>query len=110
RIRGGFDVLSKAASLQVDPRGGTYKVVSPGFVHAARGERLTTLFLPSLGPALFRVHESVDLRDRAATYDVPICGNPCSFREAHECLAAMTVEELSCRRSRAEDAVGLPGL
>ncbi len=110
RIRGGFDVLSKAASLQVDPRGGTYKVVSPGFVHAARGERLTTLFLPSLGPALFRVHESVDLRDRAATYDVPICGNPCSFREAHECLSAMTVEELSCRRSRAEDAVGLPGL
>jgi hypothetical protein len=107
RIESGFDVLSAAASLRVEPRGGTYRVASRSEVHAGPGERLTTLHLPGAGPKLFRVHESTPLQDKATTYDVPILGNPCSFREAHELMGAVTVEALREARAKAEqEALG----
>jgi len=95
----GFDVLSTATSLQVSSRGGTYKVVSNVPVSVAAGERATTLFMPTHGTYLMRVHEHTNLRDTAATYDVPIFGNPVSFKDAHEDMGRITVEELERIRS-----------
>ena len=98
-IEHGFDVLSTAPSLQVSSRGGMYKVVSDVPVSVAEGERVTTLFMPTYGTHLMRVHEHTNLRDTAATYDVPICGNPVSFKDAHEDMGRITVEELEQARS-----------
>ena len=95
----GFDVLSTSPSLQVSSRGGTYKVVSDVPVSVAEGERVTTLFMPTHGTYLMRVHEHTNLRDTATTYDVPIFGNPVSFKDAHEDMGRITVEELERVRS-----------
>jgi hypothetical protein len=97
-IEDGFDVLSTVTDLHIGPRGGTYKVVSSEPVHAATGERLTTLFLDELGPRLFRVHEDTDLRDKPRTYSVPILGNPLSFEEAHRQMARVSVRYLAEQR------------
>jgi hypothetical protein len=97
-MENGFDVLSAATSLQVSSRGGTYKVVSDVPVSVAEGERVTTLFMPTHGTHLMRVHELTNLRDTTATYDVPICGNPVSFKDAHEDMGRITVEELEQAR------------
>jgi hypothetical protein len=94
----GFDVLSTATSLQVSSRGGTYKVVSDVPVSVATGERVTTLFMPTHGTHLMRVHEHTNLRDTVATYDVPIFGNPVSFQEAHEDMGRITIEALEHAR------------
>jgi hypothetical protein len=94
-----FDVLSTATSLQVSSRGGAYKVVADVPVSVAEGERVTTLFMPTHGTHLMRVHEQTNLRDLAATYDVPIFGNPVSFKDAHEDMGRITVEELEQARS-----------
>src|SRR5262245_25531029 len=93
-VDNGFDVLSTAPSLQIFSRGGTYKVVSDVPVAVAEGERVTTLFMPTYGTCLMRVHEHTNLRDTAATYDVPIFGNPVSFKDAHDDMGRITVEEL----------------
>src|SRR5215510_10511864 len=98
-VDNGFDVLSTAPSLQIFSRGGTYKVVSDVPVSVAEGERVTTLFMPTHGTHLMRVHEQTNLRDLAATYDVPIFGNPVSFKDAHEDMGRITVEELEQARS-----------
>src|SRR5215475_9225646 len=98
-VDNGFDVLSTAPSLQIFSRGGTYKVVSDVPVSVAAGERVTTLFMPTYGTCLMRVHEHTKLRDTTATYDVPIFGNPVSFKDAHEDMSRMTVEELERVRS-----------
>jgi len=98
-MENGFDVLSTATSLHVSSRGGTYKVVSDVPVSVAAGERVTTLFMPTHGTYLMRVHEHTNLRDTAATYDVPIFGNPVSFKDAHEDMGRITVEELERVRS-----------
>jgi len=97
-MENGFDVLSTATSLQVSSRGGTYKVVSDVPVSVAAGERVTTLFMPTHGTHLMRVHEHTNLRDTTAMYDVPICGNPVSFKDAHEDMGRITVEELEQAR------------
>ena len=98
-MENGFDVLSTATNLQVSSRGGTYKVVSDVPVSVAAGERVTTLFMPTHGTHLMRVHETTNLRDTTTTYDVPICGNPVSFKDAHEDMGRITVEELERARS-----------
>ena len=98
-MENGFDVLSTATSLQVSSRGGAYKVVSDIPVSVAAGERVTTLFMPTHGTHLMRVHETTNLRDTTATYDVPIFGNPVSFKEAHEDMGRITVEALERARS-----------
>jgi hypothetical protein len=98
-MENGFDVLSIATSLQVSSRGGSYKVVSDVPVSVAEGERVTTLFMPTHGTHLMRVHEHTNLRDTAATYDVPVYGNPVSFSDAHADMGRLTVEELEQARS-----------
>jgi hypothetical protein len=104
----GFDVLSTATSLQVSSRGGTYKVISDVPVSVAAGERVTTLFMPTHGTHLMRVHEHTNLRDTAATYDVPICGNPVSFKEAHEDMGRITLAALEHARSAKLPSVHIP--
>jgi hypothetical protein len=94
----GFDVLSTATRLQISARGGTYKVISDVPVFVAPGERVTTLFMPTHGTHLMRVHEHTNLRDTAATYDAPIFGNPVSFKEAHEDMGRITIEALEHAR------------
>ena len=56
---------------------------------------------------LFRsqVHEDTDLRDRENCYDQPILGNPLSFREAHEAMGRIGVEQLAELRQAATDEV-----
>jgi hypothetical protein len=98
-MENGFDVLSTVTNLQVSSRGGTYKVVSDVPVSVAAGERVTTLFMPTHGTHLMRVHETTNLRDTTATYDVPIFGNPVSFKDAHEDMGRITVAELERARS-----------
>lgn len=95
-----FDVQSCADTLTLAPGSGAYKAISPGEVRAAEGERVTTVFLPE-GEALMRVHEDTDLRDRRATYDVPILGNSLSFREAHELAAQVDPADAEQRRRKA---------
>lgn len=104
----GFDVLSTATSLQVSSRGGTYKVISDVPVSVAAGERVTTLFMPTHGTHLMRVHEHTNLRDTAATYDVPIFGNPVSFKEAHEDMGRITIEALEHARGAKLPSVHIP--
>lgn len=103
--RDGFDVQSTAASLTLEPRSGTYKVISKTPVVAGASERLTTLFLPALGAQLFRVHEDTDLKDKAANYARAILGNPLSFQQAHVEMSALGVNTLKQKRSAAEAAV-----
>jgi hypothetical protein len=98
-MENGFDVLSTATSLHVSPRGGAYRVVSDVPVTVAAGERVTTLFMPTHGTHLMRVHEHTNLRDTATTYDVAIFGNPVSFKEAHDDMGRITVEALEQVRS-----------
>jgi len=105
RIRQGFDVMSTVVDLSIEPRGGTYKAVARTPVHAAPAERLTTLFLPSLGPQIFRVKEDTDLKDKAANYDRPIGGNPLSFRQAHVEMGTVDAEVLEKCRREAESVV-----
>ncbi len=107
-IRGGFDVLSRAAELRIQPGGGTYKVVSSTVVQAGAGERLTTLFLPSVGTQVFRVREETDLKDRSRNYAVPVLANPLSFQQAHVEMGSLSMEALEQRRREAVAAI--PGL
>lgn len=104
----GFDVLSTVTSLQVSSRGGTYKVISDVPVSVAAGERVTTLFMPTHGTHHMRVHEHTNLRDTAATYDVPIFGNPVSFKEAHEDMGRITIEALEHARGAKLPSVHIP--
>jgi phosphomannomutase len=101
----GFEILSRVTELRIEPRGGTYKVISDSPVHAGRGERLTTLFLTATGPRLFRVHEDTNLRDQAATYDVPILGNPLSFQQAHAAMTKLGLNWVENSRGEAEATV-----
>ncbi len=105
QAREGFDVLSTVADLRLEPGGGTYKVVAGRPVHAHPRERLTTLFLPSLGLQIFRVLEDTDLTNKAANYAVPILGNPLSFHHAHLEMGRQETEVLELRRLEAETAV-----
>jgi phosphomannomutase len=102
-----FDVGSIVRDLRLSPRGGSYKVISNEPVVVAAGERVTTLFLPTQGQQLFRVHEDADLRDRTTTYDLAIAGNPASFATAHAEMASVSAVELTARRSAAAAAVNL---
>lgn len=97
--RDAFDVGSVATELSLAPRAGAYRIVSADPVSLAEGERATTVFLPT-GEVLLRVDEDTDLRDRGATYDVPLPGNPLSFRDAHEQVIAADPAELEARRER----------
>ena len=102
-VRRSFDVGSCVRSLSLEDAG-SYRVVARESLQAGPGERLTTVF-DGARSALYRVCESTDLRDRAATYDAPILGNPRSFAELHaEVLAAdpAAVEE---QRQRAQNSV-----
>jgi phosphomannomutase len=95
-----FDVSSVASHVTLGRRAGSYKVVSPDPVVAEAYERITTVFAPGR-VLLMRVREDTDLRDRAASYDVPILGNPMSFRAAHALMIETDPEELEHRRARA---------
>jgi len=97
--REAFDLYSTAVALSLAPRAGSYKVVSDVAVAAEPGERVTTVFLPG-GEELLRVHEDTDLRDRQATYEAPILGNPVSFAEAHALVTAADPADLAARRAR----------
>lgn len=102
---GAFDLHSTVSSLKLPERAGAYKVIRAAGVEAQPGERLTTVFLDSGPPLLFRVHEDTDLRRRDQTYDVPILGNPMSFREAHQRAVGVDPNEMEGRRSRARRSV-----
>lgn len=104
-IHEGFDVLSTVEDLTIEPRGGTYKVVTATPVHASRGERVTTLFLPSLGAQLFRVQETTDLKNKAVNYAVPILDNPLSFKQAHAEMGTVGVNDLEKNRQEAEHMI-----
>ena len=105
RAERGFDVLSTVLDLRLDPRGGSYKVVSTEPVQVGLGERVTTLFLPSLGKQQFRVQEDTDLKAQAQSYSVPILGNPISFQAAHREMGGVPVELLEQSRREAESVV-----
>ena len=99
--REAFDVESRVRDMTLEKRAGAYKVVSSTAVIASSGERMTTLFLPDRPAVLMRVHEDTDLRDKPATYNVPILGNPVSFREAHALMSAIDPTALEEKRERA---------
>jgi hypothetical protein len=77
-----FDIRSTTPSLVLGERGGTYRVVDAQPVVVGPGERRTTVFFAD-GPVSLRVQEDTPLRDKSATYDVPILGNAIAFRTAH---------------------------
>jgi hypothetical protein len=104
-VHEGFDVMSTVVDLRIEPRGGTYKVVSSAPVQASAGERVTTLFLSAFGPKIFRVKEETDLKNKAANYSKPILGNALSFQQAHVEMGTLEPEALESRRSAAESAV-----
>ncbi len=62
------------------------------------------MFLPE-GALLMRVQESTDLRDKAATYDVPLAPNAISFKDAHAKAMAGDPKTLRQARIRAQDLV-----
>ncbi len=69
---------------------------------------MTSLFLPATTGAVFRVHESTDLRDKGATYDIPILGNPLPFRAAHQAMGIIPVDDLA--RIRGAEELRIEGL
>ncbi len=79
-----FDVQSTVVNLKLSSQSGTYKVISKDTVELKEGERATSIFFADGTSVLMRVSEDTDLRDRALTYDVPICGNRLSFSTVHE--------------------------
>jgi len=81
-----FDVQSVVTDLSLAERAGSYKVVASEPLSAGPAERLAMLHT-SAGPRLFRVQEDTDLKARDKNYDVPILGNPSSFRAAHELMS-----------------------
>ncbi len=95
--RQAFDIRSTALTMCLAPRGGTYGVIAGQHVEAGPGERLASVFLPDR-ELLLRVHEETDLQDRRANYDVPILGNPVSFRELHAVVAAADPPLVEARR------------
>lgn len=106
-IHGGFDVLSRAAALSVEERGGTYKVVSGQPVEVGFGERATTLFTEEDGaPVLMKIKEWTDISaDGKKAYSLPLGDNPISFQQAHAAMGAMTVDGLKRTREDAEAKV-----
>lgn len=102
--RDAFDVGSVVRDLRLDPGSGAYRVASTAPVAAGPGERVTTVVLPDRS-LLMRVHEGTDLRDRTRTYDVPILGNPLSFRDAHRLVTDADPADLDAARSALEARV-----
>lgn len=100
--RDAFDHGTVAPALTLHPRAGSYRVTSPGPVVVGMGERLTTVFLDE-GPVHLRVDEATPLRDRAATYDVPILDNPIAFAEAHRRAAEVGPDVRRQMRQRLQE-------
>jgi phosphomannomutase len=100
-----YDFGSKVPALTLDPRSGTYKVIRESPVHARLRMRLTTLFMPTYGTHLMKVYEGTDLRNTEVTYNVPILGNAVSFKQAHEDMGKMTIEQLKQVREKKEKEV-----
>ena len=94
-----FDIQSVAKKMNLASRSGAYRVISGEPVEARTGQRLATIFL-SGSEMLLRANESTDLRDLAASYDVPILGNEMSFRKAHKLVTATDPERIDRRRSK----------
>lgn len=103
---GAFDIGSTVPSLTLGLGSGGYKIVTPGPVAVGEGERCTSVFLPE-GALLMRVHESTDLRDKPATYDVPLPPNPISFADAHAKAMIGDPSTLRQARVRAQRLVAL---
>jgi hypothetical protein len=103
-----FDMQSSCERLSLAAGSGCYQAVQAE-VSAAPNERVTTLFLKA-GPALFRVSEQTDLRDRDAHYERAIHGNPTSFAEAHRAMSSLSPEDVGSRRevARAQVVSKLP--
>lgn len=99
-----FDIGSTVSTLTLRPGSGGYKIVSGGSVTLGEGERCTSVFLPE-GALVMRVHESTDLRDKPATYDVPLPPNAISFKDAHAKAMAGDPKTLRQARIRAQDLV-----
>lgn len=98
--REAFDIHGVAPALTLAPDAGSYRVVSDSPLEVGAAQRVTTAFFPE-GAVTLRVHENTDLRDRAATYDVPILDNPISFREAHARAVASDPDDTARRRDEA---------
>ncbi|MEZ4239932.1 MAG: hypothetical protein R3F59_28035 [Myxococcota bacterium] len=77
---GAFDVDSAACRLSLGRGAGAYKLLAD-VAAVGPGERLTTLVTAD-GLLPLRGAEGLDLRDRAASWDVPVLGNRVSLREA----------------------------
>jgi len=102
RAEDAFDHGTLAPELTLGQRSGSYRIIADSPVVVPPGERLTTVFLPD-GPVTLRVHETTALRDRANCYDVPILGNPLSFRDAHQRAAEVDpVHRTALRRQLRE--------
>ena len=95
-----FDVLSAAPHLDLAARAGTYRVVTNRAERVEEGHRRTVVFFPE-GPVRLDVHEATDLRDRPATYEVPVLDNAMSFQEAHQRILKADPEAVASRRSHA---------
>ncbi|MGH1339969.1 MAG: mannose-6-phosphate isomerase, class I [Nannocystales bacterium] len=102
--RDAFDIGSTASALTLEARAGGYKIVSGTPIAVGEGERCTTVFLPECA-LVMRVHESTDLRDKRATYDVPLSPNTISFKDAHAKAMAGDPESLRQARIRARELV-----
>jgi len=95
---GALDLFSTALELRLEPRSASYKLVTEQPVVTHSGERVTTVFLPDRSWIL-RAHESTDLRDRIATYETPILGNPVAFGEAHARVLEADPADIERRRA-----------
>ena len=98
RANEAFDIGSTVREMTLRPRAGSYKVFSSAPVIADDGERITTLFLHDGRDVLMRVHEDTDLRDKKVNYDLPILGNPLSFKDAHSQMSGIDPVEIAARR------------
>lgn len=104
RAKDAFDVESTVTDLTLEPRAGSYKLVSGEPLVAGSGERLTTVLFPD-SDLLLRVCEDTGLRDRARNYDAPILGNALSFREAHCRVSAADPHAIEERRGLRRRAI-----
>ncbi len=104
-VKKGFDFCSITPRLYIEERGGTYKCVWEKPVYACKNERLTVLFMPACGARILKVMEGTDLRDKERNYNVPVFGNTVSFKNAHEDMGRMTIEELDRIRSQTQTKV-----
>ncbi len=93
---------SRTGKTVLNQHSGIYKSLGSKLDDLALDEKMRHgTVLTDNGPVGMMVSEDTNLRDKNNTYNVPIYNNELSFKETHEVMAGVSMEELERRRQEA---------